>query len=384
LIAREKHVMAGTPTLEEMAKRGWIWDEFGRRPTERFRRRIPRWIAANRLKKGRDYVDAKRAGKGPRTARCYRLPALEREARRDKKERVYITSKATRAYRSQALTARWKASKMIAEKGDVLVGLGLAAKIVGVSTASIEKWSNPNGDGCPDLDGVKLTPLRRDGAIPDQRYWPRSQLEELRRIRDKPTNAATNRPASGHQVALPGRDQMTTRQAAARLRVDRKAVNDWLNEGGILTGKPDQEFMTATGPKTGWLVDRASVVALAKEFRRHPTVHMALAVLRRSKKSGSRTRDRGVNGQALPDTPTPPTRNRIGRPPDKKTAEVYAYCYKRWVTGDKLAVIRRDAGRLFGAAAPKEDSTVTMYAKRHAQRNGAPLNRPQYAGRPGV
>lgn len=67
---------------------------------------------------------------------------------------------------------------------------------------------------------------------------------------------------------------------------------------------------------------------------------------------------------------------RRGRKPSSSTAQIYEYCYLRYVKGDKLAVIRAAAARLFpNAAPPKEDRDVTLYAKRHAQRNGLPLNR---------
>jgi hypothetical protein len=62
-------------------------------------------------------------------------------------------------------------------------------------------------------------------------------------------------------------------------------------------------------------------------------------------------------------------KNRGGRARNPQVAEVYEYCYHRWVRGDKLAVIRAGAVREFGEGrAPKEDSHVVTYAMRHVKR----------------
>jgi hypothetical protein len=58
-----------------------------------------------------------------------------------------------------------------------------------------------------------------------------------------------------------------------------------------------------------------------------------------------------------------------GRPTSKATARVYAFCYERYMRGDKLPLIRREAAREFGNLAPKEDSHVRLYAKRHATKH---------------
>jgi hypothetical protein len=76
--------------------------------------------------------------------------------------------------------------------------------------------------------------------------------------------------------------------------------------------------------------------------------------------------------------PTERTARRRGRPRRSDTKEVYAYCYKRWIKGDKLAAIRAGARTEFpDANTPEEDSNVTEYAQRHAERNHLPLNRPK-------
>jgi hypothetical protein len=77
---------------------------------------------------------------------------------------------------------------------------------------------------------------------------------------------------------------------------------------------------------------------------------------------------------AIEHPPQPKTRR--GRKPSLETAQIYEYCYTRYIRGDKLTAIRLAATRLFPKATPpKEDRDVTLYAKRYAQRNGLPLSR---------
>lgn len=88
----------------------------------------------------------------------------------------------------------------------------------------------------------------------------------------------------------------------------------------------------------------------------------------------------GTNGQptvmAAATAARVKAKDKGGRPPSAVTQAVYGYCYERWSKGDNLAAIRYGAERQFGSAAPKEDSHVTEYAKRHAVRFAKPLVRP--------
>jgi hypothetical protein len=80
-----------------------------------------------------------------------------------------------------------------------------------------------------------------------------------------------------------------------------------------------------------------------------------------------------IVGHAPPPGPAAKPNGR-GRPSETgMTAQVYAFCHERYIAGDKLSVIRQKATKKFGAkAAPKEDSHVTMYARRHAEAKSLP------------
>lgn len=68
---------------------------------------------------------------------------------------------------------------------------------------------------------------------------------------------------------------------------------------------------------------------------------------------------------------------RRGRPAAKGSGLVGAYCYERYINGDKLAQIRAGAKEKFGAKlAPKNDGHVTYNAQQYAKANGLACNRP--------
>jgi hypothetical protein len=78
----------------------------------------------------------------------------------------------------------------------------------------------------------------------------------------------------------------------------------------------------------------------------------------------------------LPQTESPKAKR--GRPPRSDRAEdVKKLCYEGYIRGQKLSVIRAQAERLFGDAAPKNDSNVPTVVARYAKAHGLPLHRPR-------
>lgn len=70
-------------------------------------------------------------------------------------------------------------------------------------------------------------------------------------------------------------------------------------------------------------------------------------------------------------------RSRAGRryDPNSKSAEVYRFCYEEYrVKGRKRRSVWTDALARFKSRAPQEESSVTIYANRHAHYNSLPID----------
>jgi hypothetical protein len=70
---------------------------------------------------------------------------------------------------------------------------------------------------------------------------------------------------------------------------------------------------------------------------------------------------------------------KTGRPASEATEAVYKFCYEEFIVKQKKrSNVFREAGKLFGARAPKDEASVRKYACRYAERHNLPLDRPVY------
>jgi hypothetical protein len=190
---------------------------------------------------------------------------------------------------------------------------------------------------------------------------------------------------------------------------DRVAVNQLLRElhsAGILSGITlPLKYMTGNGQirqalvldtdELAALIGQNSLVQMASRLRASadPSAAGVQSNGHASEVAGIVLRDptkadnSGAQADPSPDRlqapeatrPEPSTRKkRGGRPPESPHAEqIKRLCYVGYVNGDKLAQIRERLKRLYGEAAPKQDSNIRTLATRYAEANNLPLNRPE-------
>ncbi len=281
--------------------------------------RVGEWRDSGRLVEGKDCFRMTVAGRGRHDVWFYRPAALLRESKRDAK---------AKAPHSEKLVANWKRFDRLPSDKDVLLRQAEAVRVLDVAKPTLRRWTD---QGCPYLQGGRLSTTTRRRGETDIRYWFQAELEAIRRIREKfPRTAAgddvytveqtieltglsrktlrnvrkrkrlglaavqrvsvagTNQPGSwertrtrvsftkrsvdafvsSHPIPTIPVGMMTAADAQERLGVDRKTVNIYLN-GGLLRGRPGQSVPTPTGVKVGWLVDAESVNEAAAIIRKH-------------------------------------------------------------------------------------------------------------------
>lgn len=296
-------------------------------------------------------------------------------------------------------------------KEDGYVGLAEACKITGLS-----KWTLTDQKWCIDNRiSLKTKRTYRVKRGQSARYW---FLEaDLIAFRQRP------------RTPIP-EGRITASEAARRLGRSQTTIKSWCRNGILKAIRGRVPVGTHTH-KIGWLLSVESVDALVPPSRRIITIpdecwtleqaaeilgctrgavlwmcHKGRLQYRKGrthacgkqsylplKVSVERAHQQGLgrgrwkHRRAVPET-TPTTQSRpestltgsrpgLGRRRSALTDAIEKYCYERWSKGDKLVAIVAGVQAEFRGRGPKEKGHVRLYAKRYAQRNSLPINRPQ-------
>ncbi|HLN30034.1 MAG TPA: hypothetical protein VK395_19990 [Gemmataceae bacterium] len=250
-----------------------------------------------------------------------------------------------------------------------------------------------------EIDAKKMPVPKRSGRWTTRRYYLEKDVDAyaarlkapsaIERAREFLAEALADGPKPFHQQILPqakrhGISEKALRRAKKALKVEAtqpadRAPSYWhyrsqkLPEVKPATRSSQAKdkalrFLRATAGyeslSLNQLVEKASGLGISKT-----TIRRALAAV----KSGMAPAAVQPGQPANP--PTQQDEARTGRPRSELTLQVQRFCYERYMRngpGDKLPLIRREAARLFGVRAPKEDSHVTLYAKRYAEKTSSP------------
>jgi hypothetical protein len=385
----------------------------------------------------------------------------------------------------QAHKKAYKTRERIKIDGEWWLSLGRAARLLRMDCTTVLLWADPDGAGCPDLDGRKIR-IREslNGLGRPDTYYSESNLTEAKDARSQRISNAhypgeiavrelakelgihintlwpkisaagynpVHRPIKGkdgrtttiahvplefankmralRRDAMP--DDMVPVAEAARLLGVRKTDVKNLIAAKLLPTEPGRVIRTIKNGKCHRvaypcrLVSREEVKRLKAALAALPAVADAPPRAgrppNRLRLAAEALRDEGLASEALrderqvtvgvariapsaesrggddrapleeteaawpvrlvitPENPIPvvivnpePDRqaskaNRSGRRLSEETAEVYKFCHEEYsVNGKKLSVVRLLAEKRFGhARAPKCDSDVAKYAKRH-------------------
>jgi hypothetical protein len=288
----------------------------------------------------------------------YGCPAINRKVR---SRTAYVTTKRGRTFLCRVL---WKEDlEQALEKASVSIQenkipMRDAAERLGVTRQAIRQWIR---NGMPRLGRKKLGVVK--GPVKFASYAREGRLLDAKDVSEMAEALArpVDQPFTDEQGTW-----LSAKLAEQRYPNASRHILDAFRNKPMpdLGGDP---LRARTIPRPAGLVGRRAEiwVYLESDLKR----------LRPPKCGPRKWREDFVSADKIQSAPQPvPQESRIGgRPGDKRTQAIQAFCYEQYVSEDKGATtVMVLANKEFGAGTIKEDSTVRLYARRYAKKNGLP------------